>query len=138
MPVKNTTDNLDNTISGGRFSVVFDNTSTPALTALNGTIFTLANTTPVVSVSGPADPLALNTIASIGIKSQAIGAPATQRLVIDWGDAFVTTTSPTTSANHIYTTAGVYSVKATISDMLTSRRQPSSNTSWSTIRTADL
>jgi hypothetical protein len=39
-PVKNETDNLDNTSSGGRFTVIFDNTSTPAVTQLTGTLFT--------------------------------------------------------------------------------------------------
>jgi hypothetical protein len=41
MPVKDTTDNLDGTTSGGRFTVVFDQTSTPKLTDLTGTVFTL-------------------------------------------------------------------------------------------------
>ncbi len=38
-PVKDSTDNLDGTISGGRFTVVFDSSSTPSITSLNGTIF---------------------------------------------------------------------------------------------------
>lgn len=41
-PAKDITDNLDNTISGGRFIVVFDNTSTPQVTNLSGTVFALA------------------------------------------------------------------------------------------------
>lgn len=41
-PSKDTTDNLDGTSSGGRFTVVFDNTSTPKITELTGTIFTAA------------------------------------------------------------------------------------------------
>jgi hypothetical protein len=40
-PVHDTTDNLANTISGGRFEVIFDNTSRPAITELNGTVFTV-------------------------------------------------------------------------------------------------
>lgn len=40
-PVKNTTDNLGGTLSGGRFAVVFDSTSTPPLTGLTGTVFAL-------------------------------------------------------------------------------------------------
>ena len=39
-PTKNVTDNLDNTVSGGRFTVIFDNTSTPTVTQLTGTLFT--------------------------------------------------------------------------------------------------
>ena len=46
-PAKDTTDNLDGTVSGGRFSVVFDNTSTPPITAMGGTVF--APTTPAVA-----------------------------------------------------------------------------------------
>ena len=38
-PVKNTTNNLDGTISGGRFTVIFSATSTPKITELSGTIF---------------------------------------------------------------------------------------------------
>jgi len=38
-PVKNTTDNLDGTVSGGRFTVVFSSTSTPKITELGGTFF---------------------------------------------------------------------------------------------------
>jgi len=38
-PVKNTGDNLDGTISGGRFTVLFSSTSTPKITELNGTFF---------------------------------------------------------------------------------------------------
>jgi len=38
-PAKDTTDHLDGTVSGGRFSVVFDNTSTPRIDQLDGTIF---------------------------------------------------------------------------------------------------
>jgi uncharacterized repeat protein (TIGR03803 family) len=47
-PAKNTTDNLDGTVSGGRFQVVFDSSSTPPITALNGTVFAVAvpDTTP--------------------------------------------------------------------------------------------
>jgi hypothetical protein len=40
VPVKDTTPNLDGTVSGGRFTVVFDNTSTPEITDLSGTVFT--------------------------------------------------------------------------------------------------
>jgi hypothetical protein len=40
-PLKNTTDNLDATISGGRFTVTFDGSSTPLITDLAGTVFAL-------------------------------------------------------------------------------------------------
>jgi len=41
-PVKNTADNLDGTSSGGRFTVTFDDTSTPKMTDLTGTVLTAA------------------------------------------------------------------------------------------------
>jgi hypothetical protein len=41
LPAKNTTDNLDGTASGGRFTVRFDATSTPPITGLTGTVFAL-------------------------------------------------------------------------------------------------
>ena len=41
-PVKNTTDNLDGSVSGGRFTVVFDDTSTPRVTELDGTFIAMA------------------------------------------------------------------------------------------------
>jgi hypothetical protein len=46
-PLKDTTDNLDGTVTGGRFSVLFDSTSTPVITALSGTAF--APTTPTAT-----------------------------------------------------------------------------------------
>ncbi len=44
-PVQDTTDNLDGTVSGGRFLVTFDSTSTPQITQLAGTVFTMTNPT---------------------------------------------------------------------------------------------
>jgi len=44
-PVLDTSDNLDATVSGGLFQVSFDATSTPALNALGGTVFTLSRVT---------------------------------------------------------------------------------------------
>jgi len=38
-PVKNTTDNLDGTVSGGKFTVTLDNTSSPKVSELTGTFF---------------------------------------------------------------------------------------------------
>ncbi|MGA7724291.1 MAG: immunoglobulin domain-containing protein [Opitutaceae bacterium] len=40
VPTKVETPNLDGTVSGGRFTVVFDSTSTPAITELSGTVIT--------------------------------------------------------------------------------------------------
>jgi hypothetical protein len=51
LPVKSTTDNLDGTVSGGLFAVVFDNTSTPKAIQLTGTPFALDTTPPALSIS---------------------------------------------------------------------------------------
>ncbi len=53
IPVKNVADSLDGTVSGGRFTVTFDGTSTPTASELNGTImtFSTAPRRPVVTVS---------------------------------------------------------------------------------------
>jgi uncharacterized repeat protein (TIGR03803 family) len=55
-PGKDDTDNLGGTVSGGRFSVTFDQTSTPKVTELSGTVFAstvLDHTPPVITC--PAD-----------------------------------------------------------------------------------
>jgi hypothetical protein len=46
-PVLDTRDNLDATVSGGRFTVIFDSTSTPSITALGGTYFAQAIQPPI-------------------------------------------------------------------------------------------
>jgi alpha-tubulin suppressor-like RCC1 family protein len=119
-PTKNTTDNLDNTVSGGRFTVVFDSTSTPALSQLSGSVFATANTTPVVTVAGPQNPSAVSVSVSAAISYQAVGTPDTQTIRIDWADGTSGVVMPTasgkTSATHAYTVAGVYTVKVTVTD----------------------
>ena len=44
LPVQETADNLDGTVAGGRFSVIFGPDNTPTLTGLTGTVFTLGLT----------------------------------------------------------------------------------------------
>ena len=41
-PLKNTANDLDGSVSGGRFTVIFDNTSTPRITELSGTFIAMA------------------------------------------------------------------------------------------------
>ena len=41
-PIKTTTDYLEGIVSGGRFTVVFDNTSSPKITELTGTVIAMA------------------------------------------------------------------------------------------------
>jgi hypothetical protein len=55
MPVKDLTDNLDGTVSGGRFTVVFDHTSSPRLSQLTGSVFS-----PVKPLAPP--PTAVNDL----------------------------------------------------------------------------
>jgi hypothetical protein len=57
-PIKNTTDNLDGTTSGGRFTVVFDNTSFPKITDINKTVFALSVFNPVVTPVEVSPPVA--------------------------------------------------------------------------------
>jgi hypothetical protein len=119
-PLKNTTDNLDSTISGGRFTVVLDNTSTPKLTELNGTVFALVNTAPMVAISASSAPIQVNTAANIGISYQAIGPLSTQLISVAWGDGSITPAVPAVSGNttatHLYTAPGVYTVVVTLTD----------------------
>ncbi len=50
VPAKNTNDYIDKTVSGGRFTVVFSNTSTPKITELSGTIIAMSvNRVPVAA-----------------------------------------------------------------------------------------
>src|SRR5262249_35216941 len=59
-PLKDTTNNLDGTVSGGRFTVVFDASSTPKVTQLTGTVFAMAVPTPTqVALSSSLTPSVL-------------------------------------------------------------------------------
>lgn len=67
-PAKNTQDNLDGTVSGGRFQVVFDNTSTPQITELNGTVFAVAipdTTRPTVTCPNVTVPCNVNLLVPV-------------------------------------------------------------------------
>jgi hypothetical protein len=64
-PVKNTTNNLDGTVSGGRITVTLDASSVPSLLDLSGTIFALATTD-----GGPAPP---TTTATTDVQPNASG-----------------------------------------------------------------
>lgn len=67
-PAKNTQDNLDGTVSGGRFQVLFDNTSTPQITELNGTVFAVAvpdTTQPAVTCPNITVPANVNLLVPV-------------------------------------------------------------------------
>jgi uncharacterized repeat protein (TIGR03803 family) len=55
-PVKDTTDNLDGTTSGGRFQVLFDDSSTPAITELTGTVIAMGRV-PALTFAGFHSPI---------------------------------------------------------------------------------
>lgn len=120
VPPKNTTDNLDGTISGGRFTVTFDNTSTPKITELNGTIFGMIDPAPqVLTVSGPTGPLALGTSASVSVTYATPDPAQVCQVTFAWDDGsttVVTGNNGTASATHQYATAGVYGVPVTVTD----------------------
>jgi hypothetical protein len=94
-PSKNTTDNLDGTISGGRFTVVFSSTSTPKTTALQGTVFGAANISPAITlISTPASPTPIQTAVPISITYSAAGSPSTHQVTLAWGDGSSTVITP--------------------------------------------
>jgi hypothetical protein len=73
-PTKNTNNNLDGTISGGRFTGIFSSTSTPKITELSGTVFAAADLTPVIIlISTPASPTQVQTAVPISISYSAAG-----------------------------------------------------------------
>jgi hypothetical protein len=118
--VKSTTDNLDGTASGGRFTVVFDQTSTPKITELTGTVFAVANTTPLVSIVASSKPIPVGASLSASVRYEAIGSSESQVVVIEWGDGHSTTVAGIStgivSQSHLYTNSGIYTVKAAVTD----------------------
>jgi hypothetical protein len=120
-PVKNTTDNLDGTISGGRFTVVFSSTSTPTITQLQGTVFGAANVAPAIAlVNTPSSPTPIQTAVPITINYSTAGNPNTHQVTMNWGDGSSTALTPTVSgivnSSHVYTAAGVYTIVVTLND----------------------
>jgi hypothetical protein len=88
---------------------------------LSGTVFALANTTPVItSLVGPSDPLPLGSGATVIVAYQAIGEPGTQEVRFEWNDGTTTTVvlgvNGSASAIHLYNTPGVFTVRVTVTD----------------------
>jgi len=99
-PVKNTTNNLDGTASGGRFTVTFDSTSTPSITDLSGTVFTIAASA-VLEASIRFDPVSHDLIVE-----RADGGSATVRMRSrDVGFAELRTYTLTDPGNNTLTVA---------------------------------
>jgi len=70
-PLKDTTDDLDGTISGGRFSLILDNTSTPRVTDLSGTVFAIGG------VNGGAPRI------GVRVRAQGFATPGSMRRYVD-------------------------------------------------------
>lgn len=73
-PDKDTGENLEGTVSGGRFAVVFDNTSTPKVTELGGTVFaaTVIDGTPPVITCPASKTVECNTSTDPGVTDTAM------------------------------------------------------------------
>lgn len=117
-PEKNTADNLDATVSGGRFRVLLSATSIPGIEELTGTVFVVADgSAPAISnISGAIEPIALGTEAWLTVSH--VGGATEAR--VEWGDGNVDSqpvpASATFDAVHAYAQAGVYSVVITLTD----------------------
>jgi uncharacterized repeat protein (TIGR01451 family) len=84
-PIKDTTDNLDGRgVSGGRFTVTFDNTSTPKITELTGTVFAVAPVVPVTTTEASLqfDP----TTKDLVLRPAGPGDVSVTRVPAQWGD----------------------------------------------------
>lgn len=120
-PVKDTTDNLDGTMSGGRFSVVFDMTSTPRITDLAGTVFGMFESEPQLRpITGPAGPVALGNAVGITVSFAIVGDPADAAVRFVWDDGTESIMAPTSAtsgtATHLYATPGVYGLTVQVMD----------------------
>jgi len=121
-PDKDTTDDLDQTDSGGRFMVTFDATSRPSITELGGTVFGMFDSTPqILDIVGPSAPVALGEGATLLVYFATVGEPTEVRIAFDWQDgSLVDEVGPTsvgsTMATHSYLGAGVYPVTVRVTD----------------------
>jgi hypothetical protein len=120
-PVKNTSNNLDGTISGGGFAVVFSSTSTPKITELSGTVFAAADAAPAItSITTPAAPTPVAQPLALNVLYSATSAPASHRVTINWGDGQATVITPAVSgianSSHSYSAPGVYTATVTLND----------------------
>ena len=123
-PLKDITDNLNGTVSGGRFTVIFDATSIPKITQLTGTIFGMFNPVPqIYSLTGPAAPLSVGSHAMINISYATSVNGQNCEISFDWNDGTTTTSlnsdNGIASAQHAFTSPGVYKVDVTVNDPTT-------------------
>ena len=119
-PMKDMTDDLDDTISGGRFLVTFDISSTPPITGLTGTVFAFTtNTAPTVELG---DDVTLNegdALTRIGTFSDSDSSSWTA--TVDYGDGLDVqplTLNPdkTFALSRVYADNGSHTVTVTVTD----------------------
>ncbi len=120
-PAKDTTDNLDGTVSGGRFAVIFDMTSTPKVTELTGTVFGMFESLPQLgAITGPTGPVALGNPVTVAASFATVGDPAGVAVQFLWGDGTETVVNPSVagsaSPTHLYAAPGVYGVTVQVMD----------------------
>ncbi len=120
-PAKDTTDNLDGTISGGRFAVVFDATSTPTIGELTGTVFGMFPSEPQLgNITGPVGPVELGNLVGISVGFAVVGDPAGASVRFVWDDGTESTVAPdsatSASATHLYGAPGVHGVTVQVTD----------------------
>lgn len=108
-PAKDVTDNLDATVSGGRFSVLFDSTSTPPITGLGGTVFASTSVANFLDSAAPVPDLATLPVIS-GQCFATIGSTPTSTDAVT-GRVIGLTAEPLT-----YTTPGIHVVTWTYND----------------------
>ncbi|HAB19258.1 MAG TPA: hypothetical protein DCE44_22875, partial [Verrucomicrobiales bacterium] len=110
-PVRDTADDLDSTASGGRFSVLFDQSSTPKITELVGTVFTITATSPPTIVTQPQSIAALGgESVTFSVVAEGLGPLSYQWLKAGTeivGATAASLTLPSVSLRD----AGVYSVR---------------------------
>lgn len=119
-PDKNTTDNLDSTVSGGRFSVTFDNTSEPLITDLSGTVFAATiNTAPTAEIGADATLNEEDSFSRTGSFSDPDSVSWTA--TVDYGDGsglqpLALNADRTFNLSHVYADDGTFTVGVCITD----------------------
>jgi hypothetical protein len=123
LPVKDTLDNQDGTLSGGSFAVVFGSSSVPMITELTGTMFAIGLVEPIIMrVDGPVDPFPVGTTTSWTVDFSARGEATDQAVAFSWGDGSASSTVVVPSAagmaqaTHVYDASGVYLVEVSVTD----------------------